>query len=252
MTTPPFIAASEAVGAERMSWKSPARPERENYKKETLHLGVRRNGFHDVDETLPKRAFVEVLQRNLGLVVVPVGLDEPEETPDELAADNVDMEPFDDSGFRKKIKKGTVTARQLLTIACYCAMTVTICCRSAGGKGFVRDIMITDRAFLQAYTTWCSPVATSRKYSNRAKTFKRIFYLLYQPSTCTSMTSYISSISFSVKSTISDEQKKILSGCVDDVDVDVNVDVDVDVAIAIAIVALYGWLHASHSMTIDR
>uniref|UniRef100_A0A1A9UT27 Uncharacterized protein n=1 Tax=Glossina austeni TaxID=7395 RepID=A0A1A9UT27_GLOAU len=70
-------------------------------------LGVRRNGFHDVDETLPKRAFVEVLQRNLGLVVVPVGLDEPEETPDELAADNVDMEPFDDSGFRKKIKKSS-------------------------------------------------------------------------------------------------------------------------------------------------
>uniref|UniRef100_A0A1B0B628 Uncharacterized protein n=1 Tax=Glossina palpalis gambiensis TaxID=67801 RepID=A0A1B0B628_9MUSC len=187
-----------------------------------MPLGVRRNGFHDVDETLPKRAFVEVLQRNLGLVVVPVGLDEPEETPDELAADNVDMEPFDDSGFRKKIKKGTVTARQLLTIACYWAMTVTICCRSAGGKGFVRDIMITDRAFLQAYTTWCSPVATSRKYSNRAKT----------------------------KINNKRRTKENIIGCVDDVDVDVNADVDVDVAIAI--VALYGWLHASHSMTIDR
>lgn len=62
-------------------------------------LGVRRKGFHELDETLPtKRVLADVFRRSLGLVVVLVGLDEPDETPDELAADSVDMEPFEESG----------------------------------------------------------------------------------------------------------------------------------------------------------
>ena len=48
---------------------------------------------------LPKRLlFEEVFKRSFGFEVVPVGLDEPDETPEELAADNVDMEPLDDRG----------------------------------------------------------------------------------------------------------------------------------------------------------
>lgn len=46
---------------------------------------------------LPK-GFFEIFKNNFGLVVVPVGLDDPEETPDELAADRVDIDPFDDVG----------------------------------------------------------------------------------------------------------------------------------------------------------
>lgn len=33
-----------------------------------------------------------------------MGLDEPDETPDELAADNVDMEPFDESGCNGNVR----------------------------------------------------------------------------------------------------------------------------------------------------
>lgn len=68
-------------------------------------LGVRRNGFQELDVTLPGRALDVDLERILGLVVVPVGLDEPEETPDELAADRVEIEPFDDKGCRRRTRK---------------------------------------------------------------------------------------------------------------------------------------------------
>lgn len=62
-------------------------------------LGVRLNGFHELDDRLPRRLFGDVvLKRGLGFVVVPVGLEEPEETPEELAAESVEMEPFDDRG----------------------------------------------------------------------------------------------------------------------------------------------------------
>lgn len=60
---------------------------------------MRRKGFHELDETLPtKRVLADVFSRSLGFVVVLVGLDEPDETPEELAADSVDMEPFEERG----------------------------------------------------------------------------------------------------------------------------------------------------------
>lgn len=52
---------------------------------------------------LPNRALDVDLHRIFGFVVVPVGLDEPDETPDELAADSVEIEPLDDSGWNEKI-----------------------------------------------------------------------------------------------------------------------------------------------------
>lgn len=68
-------------------------------------LGVRLKGFHALDDRLPRRLFGDVvLKRGFGFVVVPVGLDEPDETPDELAAESVEMEPFDESGCDNEIK----------------------------------------------------------------------------------------------------------------------------------------------------
>lgn len=52
---------------------------------------------------LPRRALDVDLQRILGLVVVPVGLEEPDDTPEELAADNVEIEPLDDKGCKGNI-----------------------------------------------------------------------------------------------------------------------------------------------------
>ena len=66
---------------------------------------MRRKGFQELDDTLPIRDLGVDLQRILGLVVVPVGLDEPDETPDELAADNVEIEPFDDKGWQRVINE---------------------------------------------------------------------------------------------------------------------------------------------------
>ena len=60
-------------------------------------LCVLLKGFHELDDKLPK-GFFEIFENNFGFVVVPVGLDEPEDTPDELAADSVDIDPFDDVG----------------------------------------------------------------------------------------------------------------------------------------------------------
>lgn len=61
---------------------------------------MRLNGFQPLDVILPRRVddFDDLLLRVFGFDVVPVGLGVPEETPDELPADIVelDIEPFDD------------------------------------------------------------------------------------------------------------------------------------------------------------
>lgn len=61
---------------------------------------MRRNGFHPLDVILPKRFELLLLVDDLrdleNFDVVPVGDGVPDDTPDELPPEIVDIEPFDD------------------------------------------------------------------------------------------------------------------------------------------------------------
>lgn len=61
---------------------------------------MRRNGFHPLDVMLPRRFELLLLVDDLrdfeNLEVVPVGEGVPDDTPDELLPEIVDMDPFDD------------------------------------------------------------------------------------------------------------------------------------------------------------
>lgn len=66
----------------------------------------RLNGFHPLPDKLPNLPFDDLVLRNFVLLVVPVGLGVPDDTPEELPIDRADIEPFDellDNGYDRQM-----------------------------------------------------------------------------------------------------------------------------------------------------